>query len=370
VDPLDFDEFMGVCREVGAEPYVVTAYEACRWPPMPGWKPPSLEQLLSTASAWVRYANKTRSYGVRYWEIGNETWLKNETWSNHISAAAYAADLVEFSRRMKAEDPSIQIGANGDSDNWWREVLQRAAPHIDFMSVHSYPCWKWTGYEDYRTNSLDILGVVRTATNALAKYAPAHQRRIRIALTEFAAGTFGDWDKTPADLGRALITFDLQGQLLACPEVAFSHFWTTHNIYTDVNGDVFETLKRDNSLSPIGRALWIWNHFLGDEMLATTSAPSIRCYASRRAGQELSLFLVNKELSSCVIDVSLKNLPGDSWRAEQWTLSGTGAGDRNPTWREAGPIRVSNSRVSPRLEPVSVMVIRVSKEPSPRKPVR
>jgi hypothetical protein len=27
---------------------------------------------METAVAWVRYSNKVKGYGVKYWEIGNE----------------------------------------------------------------------------------------------------------------------------------------------------------------------------------------------------------------------------------------------------------------------------------------------------------
>jgi hypothetical protein len=75
------------------------------------------------------------------------------------------------------------------------------------------------------------------------------------------------------------MTFDLQGQLLQAREARASQFWNTHNIYTDVDGGVFDALMRDNALSPIGRTLRIWNRFLGDEMLAATSSDDVRCFA-------------------------------------------------------------------------------------------
>ena len=356
-DPLDFDEFMEVCRASGAEPCVVVAYESCYWPPMGSWTPPSREQLLETAVAWVHYANKVKAYGVKYWEIGNESWLNNETWKNPIAPATYATDLIEFSRRMKAEDPAIQIGANGDTDAWWQVVLAQVSEHIDFLSVHSYPCWKWTSYEQYRTGSPGILGIVRTAANAIAKYAPAHKNRLEIMLTEFAAGTFGDWDNTPADLGRALITFDLQGQLLESPQVYFSQFWNTHNIYSERDGGVFDALMRDNTLSPVGRALWIWNHFLGDEMVATTSSANVRCFASRKADRQLAIFLLNKDTTAREAAATLQNLSAEFTQGEQWAFHGSGPSDQHPTWERVGSIRVADSRMALQLDPVSLTVI-------------
>jgi hypothetical protein len=258
---------------------------------------------------------------------------------------------------MKAEDPAIQIGANGDTGSWWKAVLTAAAEHIDFLSVHSYPCWKWAGYEQYRTNHPDILGTVRVAADALAEYAPAHKNRIKIMLTEFAAGTFGEWDDTPSDLGRALITFDLQGQLLQERQVQFSQFWNTHNIYSEVDGGVFDALMRDNTLSPIGRALSIWNHFLGDEMAATTSSEFIRCFAGTRAGRQLAVFLVNKDTASREAAIVFRNSPAELTRGQRWVLHGDGPSDRHPKWERIESVCVSDSRVSVLLGPVSLSVI-------------
>jgi hypothetical protein len=98
-----------------------------------------------------------------------------------------------------------------------------------------------------------------------------------------------------------------------------------------LDGGVFESLKHDNTLSPIGRALWIWNHFLGDEMVATTNSTSVCCYASRRIGHELTLFLVNKETSPREAIVALKHLPREFSSGEHWEFHGSGPLDQRPT---------------------------------------
>jgi alpha-L-arabinofuranosidase len=363
LDPLDFDEFIHLCRAAQAEPCVVVPYESCHWEPRGEWRPPSRELLLETASAWVRYANLHKGSRVKYWEIGNESWLNNETWTNRITPETYATDLVEFARRMKAEDPAILIGANGDSDAWWQAVLSRAAGHIDFLSVHTYPCWKWPNYDHYRTNNPEPLGPVRVATNAIARYAPAHRQRLKVMLTEFAAGTFGDWDKTPADLGRALMTFDLQGQLLRCPEVYFSQFWNTHNIYSDVGGGVFDALNRDNTLTPIGRALWIWSRFLGEEMVFTSSGKSVRCFATQTAGRQLAVLLVNKETAPLPVRVTLARLPSNFTQGVKWVLHGSGPEDRRPVWEQTGDAKVLEGRIAVHLKPTSITVIALGPEP-------
>jgi hypothetical protein len=317
---------------------------------------PSRELLLETATAWVRYASRRKDYHVRYWEVGNESWLSNETWTNGITPETYAADLIEFAKRMKAEDPTILVGANGDSDTWWQAVLRGRGTHRFPERAH-LSMLEVVELRRVRTNSFDGLGAVHVATAAIAKYAPAYEGRLRIMLTEFAAGTFGDWDKTPADLGRALITFDLQGQFLQCQDVYFSQFWNTHNIYSEVDGGVFDALKRDNTLSPIGRALWIWSQFLGDAMVATTSGKAVRCFATHRAGQRLAILLVNKEISARPVHVTLQRMPSDYTEGVQWILRGGGPEDQNPVWERLEKPKLQNNVITSLLHPVSITVL-------------
>jgi hypothetical protein len=96
----------------------------------------------------VRYANITKGYSVKYWEIGYLDFNNGAT-----TAEQYAADLKEFSDAMTAVNPTI----NGLGLKWWRMVLSSAAAKIDFLGVHVYPVWGIEGIgtmdlQRYRTN--------------------------------------------------------------------------------------------------------------------------------------------------------------------------------------------------------------------------
>jgi hypothetical protein len=53
----DFDSFMGTVKKIGAQPIIIANY---------GTGTPQ------EAADWVQYANITKGYGAKYWEIGNE----------------------------------------------------------------------------------------------------------------------------------------------------------------------------------------------------------------------------------------------------------------------------------------------------------
>jgi alpha-L-arabinofuranosidase len=61
----------------------------------------------------VQYANITKGYGVKYWEIGNEIYgngYYGADWEadNHPSKspAAYAQNVVQYASAMKTIDPT------------------------------------------------------------------------------------------------------------------------------------------------------------------------------------------------------------------------------------------------------------------------
>ncbi|MFC7668824.1 hypothetical protein ACFQT0_16705 [Hymenobacter humi] len=166
---LDFDEFMAICREVGAEPVLVVAADEYNVPYPAGATWSTKQQLLEHAVAWVRYANVKKRYRVKYWMIANETWNKGPA----NGAEIYATDVVDFSKAMKAVDPSISIIPNGDSEAWWQTVLTKAAGHIDAVCVSNYPLSTCDTLRRL-TQPVDI------ASQAIRKYAsPADQKSSR-----------------------------------------------------------------------------------------------------------------------------------------------------------------------------------------------
>lgn len=173
-DPLDFDEYIALCRSVGAEPVVVVAADRYLMPVADGERGADRGVLIEHAAQWVRYANITRNYGVKYWMIGNETWNANNPGS---TAEIYAADVIDFARAMKAVDPSILIIANGDSEDYFGTVITRAGEFIDRLTVSNYGVWDFVdGYDTYRRGVPSLVYPTTTALNAINRYAPLPAR--------------------------------------------------------------------------------------------------------------------------------------------------------------------------------------------------
>ncbi len=183
----DFDTFMAGARRTGAQAMVTANYGT---------------GTAEEAAGWVRYANVTKGYGIKYWEIGNENYGNGHygaAWEadDHAdkSPAEYARHVVAYADAMKAVDPTIKIGAvlttpanwpdglvgGGDEGTWNKVVLSTAGPKIDFVILHWYP-----GALDKTAHIPDMIQLTR---RQIAEYAGAGSDRIGIAMTEFNTGS-------------------------------------------------------------------------------------------------------------------------------------------------------------------------------------
>ncbi|MFT4094183.1 MAG: hypothetical protein QM640_11135 [Niabella sp.] len=108
----DFDEFMEVCRQTGAEPMCVLNTES--------WAVRNdIAGGAHEAAEWLRYCKK-KGYPVRYWEIGNETY-----WHPVLSAREYAALVRVYADSMKSVDADVILGINGHWDTQFVGTKER-----------------------------------------------------------------------------------------------------------------------------------------------------------------------------------------------------------------------------------------------------
>jgi len=335
---LGFDDFVAMCRRLGAEPVCVVALDSCYKPATAAGRAPTKAELLASAVAWVRYANVARGYGVKYWEIGNEGFLATQN-GNPPSAAVYGRDIAEFARAMKAVDPTIEIGANGDKESWWRDLLPAAGADIDFLVAHDYPCWEWGRFERYRTWRESLTPATDIALRAIRQFAaPGDRDRLRVAATEFNAA---DWSRSNPwpndnDLGHALVLTEMIGDYLANPRVLAALLWNTRWIDQPhpAENTLWDALDADNRLNASGLALALWRHAALDRMIAVSGRTDlVRAFAALSADRhDLSLVVINKSEASVVIDVVLApdSLPSPMKISSRRTLRGSTPADRRP----------------------------------------
>ena len=334
-DVLDFDEFIAMCREIGAEPivtvaadeYLVDYPEECTWTDRAG--------LIRNAVEWVRYANIKKKYNVKYWMVGNECWHKN---NKNSTAEVYARDVVDFSRAMKEIDPSIYIIPNGNSIEFCETVLKIAGDYIDYFCISNYPIYGYgAGYVTYRDTLQDLMHPVNRALTAMAN--TGYTNKLKLIIAEY--GPF-DWAyKWPMinDMGHALYNFEMTGQQLLAPEIEFSCYWNTRWIENDtLENSVYDALDKSGNFNPVGYTLMIWGNFLGEQMVKTTSTLHLRSFASYTPGKkQLFVCLMNMVEEPQVVSLDLFGYQIETVE-QAWEFTGNGPDDVDPVWKEIGEI--------------------------------
>lgn len=360
---MDFDSFMAVCQAAGLEPVCVINFDSMYYT---GGGAPSKALLIETAAEWVRYANITRGWNVRYWEIGNESDMSGSYNGIIPNISTYVADFGEFAAAMKAVDPTIRIGANANSSSNYRALLNANHANIDFLVVHTYPLWNWTnGYNTFRLGSPTFTGGYSTAAAAIqsSSIPQADKDRIRVAITE--CNTI-DWSESgwanANDTGHALVLFDLIGQHLKQPALDFVAFWNTRWVNAERNY-VYDALNNDNTFRPQGRTLAIWGQFLQQRLVrATSSDPKVLAYASLApADGRLVLFILNKDGVEMPASIGLTGCTAATI-ATQWTFKGSSPTDTAPTWTQAGGATLAGLTASATLPAYSITVVEMDVE--------
>ncbi len=259
------------------------------------------------AADWVRYVNgeggrAPRGPRVELWEIGNELYMKGDASGGSMSPAAYADRVVAFSRAMKAVDPAITVAAIGlrnfgryrfnDFEDWNEVVLRRAGGAFDLLAVHNAysPVVGDDGgidpgdmYEALWAFPQAVARNLADTRGEIARFAPAHAGRIRIAVTEwgplYAVNPASPWIHHVSTLGSAVFVASVFKAFAEEPAMAEANFFK---------------LNEPSFMGWIGRRGGQWvetapymafrmlSRGLQPELLATQV--TVASYASRRIG--------------------------------------------------------------------------------------
>ena len=310
----DFDTYMGTVRAAGAQPILTANYGS---------------GTPAEAAAWVQYANVTKGYGAKYWEIGNEVYGNGEygaTWEtdNHSShsATTYANNLLQYVSAMKAVDPTIKIGAvlttpgywpdgivgTGDTMDWNHTVLSIAGSKIDFVIVHHYP--QSTSEADLLGKpQADIPGMASTLRSLISQYAGSNAPNVGIAVTEANANAYKDTAPNGLFAPDEYLTWMENG--------AFTLDWwdlhngtdcssvTTVDGASDYNDGGMLSSGGGNSCEPpqdtpfpayYGTEMITRLGSPGDKLIAASSTTTLlSAHAVKRANGDVDVMLINKD---------------------------------------------------------------------------
>lgn len=198
------DEFMALCEQSGAEPLITFTDYLLPPEELPQHLADMVEYLNAPARPEFPQALKraknghAEPYGVRYFEIGNESYHPNHNLkpARSFTPMGYVKFAREVMRAVRAVDPSVQIGVVCEGlglgtmpGEWDAAVYRELLTEADFVAHHLY-----TPRLD-RLNADEVITSVGFAGDSIRyrlENARRHMRELGgvelpVALTEFNA---------------------------------------------------------------------------------------------------------------------------------------------------------------------------------------
>lgn len=318
-------EFVDFCRRVGAEPLYCVNFlgdgeQRYR-------KTPEGDRTgdAKEAADWVSYANDpdnaerrrhgaAEPFGIRLWQLGNETSYGSATFSKEESIR----HTVEFARAMKARDKSVELIGWGDRGRgtplWAPDVLKQAGEHLSYIAIHMM------GQSPKRPNTvlkgLRYQKAPEQAWQELLELADNVERRVTeledaisgIAPNVGIAITEGHLSLSPHNANpilaewlsaiyhaRSLNIYQRHGARVKIATAADfqGNRWT-------VNCVMHQTPRGVSYLMPVGSVARLFRKHNGKQAVAVTGSPAGLDIAASRTGNQFYLHVANTSYSRAV----------------------------------------------------------------------
>jgi len=342
----DYVEF---CKRTKSTGIVTVNYGMARY-----W---DVGRASDLAARWVRFFNVEHGLGIKYWEIGNETyglWEEGNSMPNRprLTGTAYGRDFRVIAGAMKKVDPDILVGApavaadGGDEWHghrfWMRDMLPEIADAADFLVLHDYFVWPYQQGGGLRFVSADE---IFASVSQVSEHKQAVDRMVArythrsapwpLLLTEFNVVNAS----TPETIAlvSGLFTAEVVAEAIRAG-YAGANLWDWNNGFDHTLGGDHGTLALgdpdvpDGTPRPSYYALALYARAFGDTMVSSSSEdPRVKVYASQHASGESGLVVVNEKPEP--ISIHLRVL-GRSLRgtARAWVLDGADPTAKRVRW--------------------------------------
>lgn len=315
IKSFQVDQFIEFCKQVGAMPTISVR--------LLGGTPEAAAEL-------VRYTNKEKKYGVKYWSIGNEPSIYTE-----LKYAKYDYTTEHLNREwraiaqaMKKVDPSIKLMGpeihqwnssyaatlkDSAGRDWMLEFLKANGDLVDVVTVHRYPMYSPSSpvtVQSLRQNTrqwaseIDYLRQVMRETIG---------RELPIAITELNS------DPSPAMLQAA------------SPDSFYNAIWYADVLGQLMNADVFMVnqwvisqrstglgLLQGENIRPTFYVFPLYKNFGSEQVFAASGVRDVDIFAAKRKDGALTLMVIN--LSDSEQRIPLQVAGRKLTEAETWLL--------------------------------------------------
>ena len=318
-------EFVDLCRRTGADPLYCVNFLSDGEQRYRTMKEGNRTGDAREAAEWVSYANdpddrerrrhgSPEPFGIKLWQLGNETSYGNATFTRDESIA----HTVEFAKAMKERDPSIRLIGWGDRGRgvglWAPQLLERAGEYLDCVAIHMMgqnpkradTVLKGLRYEQDPERAweelLELADNVEKRVTELEQAISAFDKRIGIAITE------GHLSLTPHNANpilyewlsaayhtRSLNIYQRHGARVKIATAADfqGNRWTN-------NAVMLQTPRGVTYLMPVGSIARLFKRHNGTHGIAVKSAPAGLDIAASRAGNKVYLHIANLEYRKTV----------------------------------------------------------------------
>ncbi len=199
-------EFLEFCKLIGCQPYITgnlgsgTVRELSQW----------VEYVNSDNESPItdlrREYDRDKSWGVKYWGLGNESWgcggnMTPEYYS--YLARRYASFMHNYGKNKLFK---IACGPSGDDYNWTNVVMKIAGNYIDGLSLHYYSFandrtatdFNENGWFDVMKKTLRMDEYIKKNSAVMDKYDPG--KRVALVVDEW-----GTWYKVEPGTNPAFL---------------------------------------------------------------------------------------------------------------------------------------------------------------------
>ena len=286
------------------------------------------------AAAWVRSANVTNHFNLKYWEIGNECYgsWETDTNGNAHDPYTYAVRAAQYIAQMKTNDATIKIGvpvvtgedssANGYTNHpiynartgtthyGWTPVVLATLASLgvtpDFLVHHVYPEYQSDDDQALLQDSANWAVDAANLRQQITDYVGTAGTNIELLCTENNADA-GNQGRQSTSIVNGLYLADSLAQLMKTEFNCFI-WWDMRN-GTDTSGDFNSSLygwRTNGDLGIIGGPNTRYPTFYGFKLMQYFAQPGdtvlnstsdyllLSSYAARKADGALALLIINK----------------------------------------------------------------------------
>ncbi len=184
-------EFLEFCKLIGCEPYFTGNVGSGTVQELSNWVEYVNSDNISPMTDLRKKNGRDKSWGVKYWGIGNESW----SCGGNMTPEYYADQVRRYSTFMKnyGDNKSFKIacGPGGSDYNWTEVLMKNAGRSFDGLSLHYYsfgdgkPAADFSekGWFDIIKSTLKMDELINRNSAIMDKYDPG--KRIALDVDEY-----------------------------------------------------------------------------------------------------------------------------------------------------------------------------------------